>query len=138
MSDQGTTPRQQIAAQIKADNPTWIVLDYPFTPATVNARKPVVTVFRSDLSPGGAVTSLKHEMQINIFGSATAPDKAEAPLDNYLDAVMLSLERFAGFKFDKATRMTYRDETFTGWQITGSATSANVYRQAVQVERSKP
>lgn len=138
MSAGGTTPRQDIAAQIKADCPRWIVQDYPFTPSTVTARRPVVSVFRPDLGPGPKQYTLKHELTINLYGDATAGAKAEALLDDYLDEVMLSLERVPGFKFDKATRMTYRDETIAGWQITGSVISPNVYRVAVLEEKSKP
>lgn len=138
MSAGGTTPRQDIAAQIKVDSPRWLVCDYPFTPSTVAARRPVVSVFRPELGPGAKPQTLKHELTINLYGDATAGAKAEALLDDYLDAVMLSLERVPGFKFDKATRMTYRDETIAGWQITGAVVSPNVYRAAVLTERSNP
>lgn len=136
MSAQGTTPRQDVAAQIRADCPKWIVTDYPFTPGTVSARRPVVSVFRPELGAGDKAYSLRHGLEVNLYGDATAGAKAEALLDGYLDEVMLSLERVGGFKFDKATRMSYRDETIAGWQITGSVTSNNVYRAAVQAERS--
>lgn len=136
MSTPGTTPRQQVAAQILTDRPGWIVVPYPFTPASVAPARPVVTVIRSDLSPGSRLTGLTHELQINLYGAGTVGAKTEDSLDDFLDEIMLSLERVGGFKFDKASRMTYRDETLAGWQITGSVQSANVYRQAVQNERS--
>jgi len=133
-----STPRQQLAEQIKKDNPTWIVNAYPMTPKRVTPNKPVVSVFRTDVAIGGTVQILEHALTVHLYGAKVLDAAAEDEQDDLLDGIMLSLERFPGFKLGKASRATFNENTIAGWEITGTCQSANVYRAAVQNERSTP
>lgn len=130
-----STPRQDIAEQMQADNAQWRVLPYPFIPENVAVGRPVVSVWRGGISPGDKPQTLKHSVTICVFGSRTKTEKAEDELDDLLDGVCLSLARLPGWSMEKADRRTFRNDTLTGWEIEASAQSANVYREAVMTER---
>lgn len=128
----GQTPREIVAAQIAADNASFIVWDYPDAPKNVQAGKPVVSVWRSEMT-GHPQTelALEHELTINLYGAKTAGAPAEAELDNLLDAVCLSLQRLGLVRFKRATRETFANGSIAGWQITAACISKNQYKSTV-------
>jgi hypothetical protein len=134
----GTTPRQQLAAQIADDHPDWIVADFPLVPSQVRRGKPVVSVWRSDVTPAPNRPLLAHELTLHVYGSKVQGVEAENELDDILDGVMLSIERYKGCIFTRATRRQFADDAFSGFEILALAYSPNIYRAAVLQERSTP
>ncbi len=132
-----STPRQQVAEQIAADNPTWVVLPYPSIPGQVARGKPVCSIWRSELAPAVPRQGLTHALTVNLYGPTTGK-AAEDELDDYLDALLLSVERLPGFKFERATRQQFQNDTLSGWQLELTATSENVYRALILKEKTKP
>ena len=130
------TPRQQLAEQFRTDHPGWLVSDFPDVPKQVVKGRPVVSVWRSELVPASNRTNLTHEITINGYGAKTVGAGAEDELDDLLDDLLLSLERFPGFILTRASRQSFAKDSIAGWQITGSVLSPNVYRSTIQSERS--
>lgn len=129
------TPRQQLAAQIRADNPEWIVKDYPDEPSQVRKGRPVVSIWRGSIVPA-ARQHLDHELTLHVYGSKVQDAAAENELDEILDAIMLSIERYEGARFIRAERRNLVDGAFAGFVVTVNTYSKNVYREAVLTERS--
>jgi len=129
------TPRQQLAARIQTDHPTWVVKDYPEEPKQVRKGKPFISVYRADVAPEGR-QHLGHELTIHVYGSRVLDAAAENELDNILDGVLLSIERYEGCLFRKASRRNFANDTFAGFEITATVFSSNVYRSTVIQERS--
>lgn len=129
------TPRQRVAEQIAADNPKWVVLPYAHVPAQVAKSRPVCAVWRSDVDPAVSRQGLTHAVSVNVYASATG-ERGEDELDDSLDAVMLSIERLEGFKFERASRQMFSNDTLAGWHIELSQLSENVYRTHILKERA--
>lgn len=129
------TPRQQLAAQILADHPEWIVKDYPDEPTQVRKGKPFVSIWRASIVPA-ARQHLDHELTLHVYGSKVQDAGAENELDNILDGILLSIERYAGARFVRAERRNFGNDAFAGFIITVNTYSPNVYRAAVLNERS--
>ena len=136
-----STPRQEVAAQLAADNATFDVRDYPFTPKNVNVGKPVLSVWRDDVAPGDTAANLGHGLTVHAYGSKTAGAAAEDELDDLLDAVWLSIERLRvlghGYRITSATRALFANDTVAGWVIKIACTSPNVYRETIKKERAE-
>lgn len=134
-----TTPRQTVAAQLRADNTAYKVHAFPYFPAQVGAD-PVIAVWRTDVAPSpDSPNLLRHSLQIQAMVGPTLEEKAEAAGDDLLDAVLLSLQRLAGVAGISAERTVFGDEergTFQGWLVKCHADSANVYKQTVLTEGS--
>jgi hypothetical protein len=129
------TPRQQLAARIQEDNSGWIVHDYPVIPKQVRKDEPVVSVWRSAVVPAGRL-HLSHELTLHVYGAKVIGAPAEAELDNILDAVLLSIERYEGCILGRVDRRQFANDAFGGFEISVSVYSANIYRSAVLQERS--
>lgn len=129
------TPRQQLAAQIKADHSDWIVKDYPDEPSQVRKGKPFVSVWRASIVPA-VRQHLDHELTLHVYGSKVQDAAAENELDNILDGILLSIERYEGARFVRAERQNFVNDTFAGFVVTVNTYSPNVYRAAVLNERS--
>ena len=129
------TPRQTLAAALKADHPKWAVFPYLHQPQNVAVGKPVVCVFREAVDPGAKITHLDHKLQVMVYGARTAGDKAEDELDDLLDGVLLTVERLKNWRHTEARREVFFDGTLTGWRITVSMTSENVYRSLTPKEQ---
>lgn len=134
-----TTPRTTLADQIKADyeeSKGYKVYPYPYFPSEV--RKPVISVWRTDLNPNGdSPNYLIHPLEVQIYGGKTVGEAVEAELDTVLDDVMLSLQRVEGLTFDGATRTVFGTEDtgqFQGWSIKCHGDSKNVYKSQILTE----
>lgn len=130
------TPRGQLAAQIKADNPDWQVEPFPRVPANVSKGKLVVSVWRSDTRPGSNTTITTHVITIQLYAAKGMTEAGEDDLDNYLDALMLSIERKGGYTNTVSQRATFADDTLSGLIITTECQSSNVWRETILKERS--
>lgn len=130
------TPRTIVAEQIQADNTGYKVYAFPYFPAEV--REPVVSVWRTDVAASPDSPNLiRHSLQVQVYAGATLEEKAEAELDELLDAVLLSLQRLPSIGGVTSERVVFGDESrgqFTGWKILCFADSANVYKQTVLSE----
>jgi len=130
------TPRGQLAAQINADNPGWQVDPFPRVPERVTKGKPVVSVWRSDTRPGASTTTITHVITIHLYAAKGVTEAGENELDEYLDALMLSIERAKGYTNTTSQRATFADDTLSGLIITTECQSSNVWRETIQKERS--
>lgn len=113
----------------------WRIHGYPHIPAQVRTGAPVVSLWRSDMSPGSNSLELSHDVTINLYGAKTAGDAVEDDLDGLLDALMVTLQRLNRYTWSKASRIAWNDGTLAGWQITGTVSSPNIYREAIIKER---
>lgn len=129
-----TTARSLVAAQLRTDHAAWDVRAYGYFPGNVTTKKPVVSVWRTDLRPGSNSLKLTHDLTVNLYGSKTAGEDVEEELDGLLDALMLSLQRIDPFRFVTAARTTWGQ--LSGWQVTGYMEPDNPYAPLVRAERS--
>jgi hypothetical protein len=126
---QGPTPRETLAAAVLAAQPEWTVREYPWRPKQVAPGQAAVAVWRSDLEAASPL-ALRHVLTVNLYCSKTDGAAAEAEADDALDQLLLVIQATPGLEWSRAERHVF-DNTFTGWQITASGVSTNVYRQAV-------
>lgn len=133
-----STPRQILADQIIEDHTLkgYKVYPYPYFPSEV--RKPVIAVWRTDLSPNAESPNfLVHPLLVQIYGGKTVGEAVEDELEAALDDVMLSLQRVEGITFDGAERTVFGTEEtgqFQGWAIKCHGDSKNVYKSQVLSE----
>jgi hypothetical protein len=122
-----STPRQQLAAQLRTDNAGWDVYEWPAK--LTELRKPTAVVYRTALAP--VTGGLSHDLDLEVYGlrSDSGPETEDA-LDNLLDAAMLSLQRLPGVAVVKATRTTFAD-VFQGWALELRWTSSDIYKAQV-------
>lgn len=100
-----STPRKAVAAQIKADNPTFIVHDFPVSPPEgIPAGKVFVNVFRESFSVNDSNSQITHFLKVNIAIAKKMTSAAEDELDAAVDALMLSLEKLNDVYWQDATR----------------------------------
>ena len=126
---QGPTPREILAAAVAAAQASWTVKDYPWKPRQVAPGEAAVSVWRSDLELVSAL-AVKHTLTVNLYVSKTEGAAAEAEADDALDQLLLVIQGTPGLEWTRAERHVF-ENVFSGWQITASGTSNNVYRQAV-------
>lgn len=126
---QGPTPREVLAQGILAAQPEWTVKDHPWKPRQVAKDQAAVAVWRTDLEVISNL-ELRHVLAVNLYVSRTEGADAEAEADDALDALLLAIQGIPGLAWSRAERMVF-DNVFTGWQITATGVSTNVYRQAV-------
>lgn len=131
------TPREYLAEQLAADQTGWDVRAWPDTPARLSKGEVMVSIWRDSVDAAPTVLGLEHKLTLHVYGAKAKASKAtEDEQDNIFDAVMLSIERLNGCKFTRATRRTFADDAFNGWEIEATFTSGNHYRTAVQKERT--
>lgn len=128
----GTPARVQLAAQIVADHPAWVVRAYPWVPKQVPKGKAAVSVWRTDLEREGL--ELVHRLTINLYCARTTDELAEAEAEDALDELLLSIQRLGLASWGKAERMVF-DKVLSGWQITGQVRSTDPYKTAIRNER---
>jgi len=126
---QGPTPREILAQAVQAAQPEWTVKDHPWKPKQVPKDQAAVAVWRSDLE---AISNLelRHTLTVNLYVSRTEGADAEAEADDALDKLLLVIQGTPGLAWSRAERTVF-ETVFTGWQITATGVSNNVYRQAV-------
>lgn len=125
------TPRTTVADQIKLDNASFIVADFPTLPDNLSRGQVHVAIWRTDVkSVPDTPNALEHPLTIQVVVPVTSGAIAENAADDALDAVLLSLQRIEGLSWSLAERSNF-DEAFVGYQITASVFSSNVYRTAV-------
>jgi hypothetical protein len=99
----------------------------------------MVSVWRSELRPQTGVLGLEHELTLHVYGpKATYSAETEAELDDLIDEVLLSIERYKGAHFNSAARRNFGEESFTGFEVNVSMISGNHYRAKINEERSNP
>jgi hypothetical protein len=134
-----STVREQIAAQIRADNGTFIVQGFPTglpeNMAGKGPKKTYVQVYRENLAPANNGTSLIHTLKVTVIVSKQNTEEAETDLEAALDLVLLSLERLAGIVYTSVDRVVLQDK-YNAYEISVSCTSPNVYKNLVREERS--
>lgn len=125
--------RAQVAAQIRADNPTWTIRDHAASaPDSLGRGRVFASVSRTTLVPHADAFALTHNLRIEVMVPSTSAS-AEDDCDAALDKALLSLERINGLRWTNAERAVF-DGKFFGYQITASADSKNVYREQVLAE----
>lgn len=124
--------RAKVAAQIKADNPTYGVVHFNTgAPSNLGANKVHVSVFRTRLEPTDGI--LKHALTIEVIvGGLT--EAAQDFADTALDEVLLSLQRLQEVRFISADFSIFA-ETFIGYSINAEVDSADVYKSQIFQER---
>jgi hypothetical protein len=128
------TARNIIADAIKADNPPFIVRNFPELPENVPTGKAHVSVWRDEVKTvDKAPNVLEHPLVIQVISSVTSGSAAEDAADDALDAVLLSLQRIEGLTWTSAERMDFA-EAFVGYKISASVFSENVYLSQVLKE----
>lgn len=131
------TPASYLGQAIQEAAPTWKVHPYPYTPDTVLGDRAVVSIFRSEIGPApGTDLSLEHQVTINVYGAKTVDQAAQDELDGNHDIVLVALQRLPSFTWAKSSATTWRSGTLMGWQITGTVSTSNVYREKINAERA--
>jgi hypothetical protein len=129
-----STPRTAVADQLRTDT-GYKVHAFPYFPAQV--ADPVLAVWRTDVNHHpDSPNHLRHPLRIQVYVGPTVEEKAEATLDDALDAVLLSLQR-QGVNSVTAERTVFGDEqrgTFQGWAVTCNFDSPNVYKSTILAE----
>lgn len=125
------TGREIIAAQIRADNPDYVVCDYPKEPAQVQTGKPYVDVFATAISPADGELHLAHDLEVHCYAARTSGPDAESEVETIRDNVILSLQRLKDVGWTRAERVTFMDGAYVGYKITVAGTTPNVYKQTI-------
>lgn len=129
----GPTAREQIAAQIKTDNPSMSVIAYGASaPENLGAGKVRVSVYRTRLD---VTAHLTHVMQVEVIVAGVGTAKAEDDLDAALDKTLASLQRMDVIRVTSAERAIF-DDKFIGYTINAEVDSVDVYRELIAQERS--
>lgn len=130
-----TTVRNYLAEAIQAAAPNgWKIKSYPAEPVNVTRETAMVSIWRTSIQPTGSDLTLAHHVTINIYGAKTADEAHELELEGNHDVVLVALQRLTSFSWEKSERMVWRDGTVSGWQITGTVSTSNVYREAINAE----
>lgn len=120
--------RKEIVAQIKTDNPTFTVLDYPSgAPLNLSEGKVWISVYREGFDVNTNATSITHNLKALIITSKSSSSKAEDELDAAVDKLMLSLERLPDVYWQSAKRTVVADK-FDGYEVTLIAVRKQVYK----------
>lgn len=130
------TPRQFLADHFREQHPGWDVRDWPAAPQRLGKGDVMLSIWRSDLRPSQTVLGLEHELTIHVYGpKATYSAETEAELDDLIDEVLLTVERFPGAHFNSAARRNFEDDAFTGFEVMVTMISGNHYRKKINEER---
>lgn len=122
--------RKEVAAQIKAENPTFLVYDYPVSdPENIPAGKTWVSVIRDRFEVADNNGQITHYLTVVIATSTTMTAQAEDEIDTAVDALMLTLERFDDVYWKSADRK-YLGK-FPAYEISLEAIRAQVYKSQI-------
>ncbi len=122
--------RKEVADQIKADNPTFIVHDYPVNdPEGIPAGKTWVSVIRDRFEVADNNSYITHHLTVVIATDTAMTAQAEDALDAAVDALMLTLERFDDVYWKVADRKYVK--TFPAYEISLEAIRPQVYKTQI-------
>lgn len=122
---------QDVAAQIKADNPTFILHSYAASdPEGIPAGKVWVRVYRERFEVNASNSQITHFLKVDVVIPNKFSTTAEDLLDSAVDDVMLSLERLTDVYWQNATRTIVR-EKFEGYEISLEAIRPQVYKTQI-------
>lgn len=120
--------RKEVAAKIKADNPTFIVHNYPVAaPENIPTGKIFVSVYRDGFTVNDSNSQITHNLKALVVIPKQGTAIAEDELDAAVDKVMLSLEALSDVFWQGAVR-TVVAEKFEGYEITLQALRPQVYK----------
>jgi hypothetical protein len=123
--------RKDVAAQIKTDNPTFIVHDFPVAaPENIPTGKVFVSVYRDGFSVDNSNSQITHTLKCLVVIPKKGTAAAEDELDTAVDKVMLSLEALPDVYWQKADR-TVVAETWEGYEISLEAIRPQVYKSQI-------
>lgn len=129
-----STARDLIAAQLRTDSPETIVSGFPTAgPENIPRGKTVVQLYRTEFEPISSGTLLKHTFELVVMVSSQGTEHAELALEEALDTVLLSLERFQGLTYSTVTRSVVGN--FNAYVITASTNTTNHYKNIVREEQ---
>lgn len=128
------TVRQQVADQIRTDNPDHRVDHYPNVPSNVQASALYVDVYLTDLGRNDN-DQIIHTLKLDCYASRTSGAEAEDEAETLRDDVLLSLQRMDNVQWSTAQRSSLGpDSQFIGYQITATVTTINVYARIIRQE----
>lgn len=128
------TVRDDIEAQIKADNPNFIVKKFPdLYPENLGQGRTYVQIYRTDLEKGSP--KLTHAMKVTVIVALQDGNAAEDALEGALDQVLLSLQRMQTVNWTKASRAVVANK-WNAYEIDVTAISADPYKAQVLSERA--
>ncbi|TSE15402.1 hypothetical protein B1A87_005245 [Arthrobacter sp. KBS0703] len=117
-----------MAEQIKADNPGFIVTDFPVSaPENIPAGKVSVNVYRDGFSVNDSNSQITHSLKVLVTVSKKGTAAAEDELDAAVDAVMLSLEAMRDVYWQEAQR-TIVAEQWEAYEISLQAVRPQIYK----------
>lgn len=123
--------RKEVAAKIKADNPTFVVQDFPVSaPEHIPAGKTVVHVWRESFSVNDANSQITHNLTAWVIVPKKGTAAAEDELDAAIDAVMLSLEAMRDVYWQEAQRTTVADK-WEAYTVSLQAVRPQTYKSSV-------
>lgn len=123
--------RKDVADQIKADNPAFIV--HPFLasdPENIPAGKVWVRVYRESFSVNDSNSQITHFLKATVIIPNKNSAAAEDQLETAIDAVMLSLEKLTDVYWQDANRVIIRDQ-FEAYEISLQAIRPQVYKSQI-------
>lgn len=123
----GPSPRELVAAAIKAARPGWAVDSYPNKPEQVSARRPYVDVFEVTRTFVKDDSQIEIDLEINCYSGKTVPAAAEDHIEEIRDDVLTILQAMPSILTEKAQRVVYL-ETYPGYTITAKQYGHNPYR----------
>ena len=123
--------RQDVAASLKADNPTFLVHEYPKSaPDNVPAGKVWINVYRESFSVNDSNSQITHFLKVLVITPKSDSAVAENELDAAVDKVMISLEKLSDVYWQEAQRTIIADK-YQGYEISLEAIRPQVYKSQI-------
>lgn len=123
--------RQEVADQLKADNPTFIVKTFPDrAPDNIPPGKVWVNVYRERFEVAANDGHITHFLKVSVAIPQTNSEDAEDELDAALDAVLLSIQRMPDVYWQTATRDILGGK-YESYEITLEAIRPHVYKSQI-------
>lgn len=120
--------RKDVAAKIAADNPTFIVHNFPVSaPENIPTGKVFVSVYRDGFSVNDQNSQITHNLKALVVIPKKGTAIAEDELDAAVDKVMLALEALKDVFWQSAERTVVAD-TWEGYEISLQAIRPQVYK----------
>lgn len=120
--------RSEVAAKLKADNPTFTVKAHPVSaPDAIPTGKVWINVYRESFKVADSNGYITHNLKVSVAIPKTNSEAAENELDAAVDAVMLSLESMNDVFWQEATRNILGDK-FEAYEISLQAVRPQIYK----------